>query len=72
MLFALIAKQEAFHQLRSVEQLDYISFLIQRIMSALMDAELEKMHNLNEESGYYWSDISCGTLRFDMKECEGD
>ncbi|XP_024017952.1 insulin-degrading enzyme-like 1, peroxisomal [Morus notabilis] len=29
-LFALIAKQPAFHQLRSVEQLGYITFLMQR------------------------------------------
>lgn len=29
-LFALIAKQPAFHQLRSVEQLGYITVLMQR------------------------------------------
>ena len=29
-LFALIAKQRAFHQLRSVEQLGYITVLMQR------------------------------------------
>lgn len=35
-LFALIAKQPAFHQLRSVEQLGYITVLMQRYIMFLL------------------------------------
>ncbi|KAJ8755593.1 hypothetical protein K2173_022172 [Erythroxylum novogranatense] len=38
-LFALIAKQPAFHQLRSVEQLGYITVLIQRNDSGIRGAQ---------------------------------
>lgn len=116
-LFALIAKQPAFHQLRSVEQLGYITVLMQRNYSgvrgvqiiiqsnvkgpgqldlrvasflkmfetklyempsdefksnvnALIDMKLEKHKNLREESGFYWKEISDGTLKFDRRECE--
>ncbi|KAL5743842.1 hypothetical protein ACOSQ2_026958 [Xanthoceras sorbifolium] len=116
-LFALIAKQPAFHQLRSVEQLGYITVLMQRNdsgihgvqviiqssvkgprdidtrvesflkmfetqlyemsddqfksnVSALIDMKLEKHKNLREESGFYWREISDGTLKFDRKEVE--
>ncbi|KAL2535058.1 Zinc-metallopeptidase [Abeliophyllum distichum] len=116
-LFALIAKQPAFHQLRSVEQLGYITVLMQRNdsgvhgvqiiiqsnvkcpgqldlrvesflkmfetklyemsgdefksnVTALIDMKLEKHKNLREESGFYWKEISDGTLKFDRRECE--
>ncbi|KAM7530076.1 hypothetical protein LguiB_033486 [Lonicera macranthoides] len=116
-LFALIAKQSAFHQLRSVEQLGYITVLMQRNdsgvrgvqfiiqstikgpkhidlrveafmkmfesklyemsevefksnVNALIDMKLEKHKNLREESGFYWQEISDGTLKFDRRECE--
>ncbi|KAA8517097.1 hypothetical protein F0562_017390 [Nyssa sinensis] len=116
-LFALIAKQPAFHQLRSVEQLGYITVLMQRNdsgvrglqfiiqstvkgprhidlrveaflkmfesrlyemsndefksnVNALIDMKLEKHKNLREESGFYWREISNGTLKFDRRECE--
>ncbi|KAK2994516.1 hypothetical protein RJ640_010794 [Escallonia rubra] len=116
-LFALIAKQPAFHQLRSVEQLGYITVLMQRNdsgvrgvqfiiqssvkdprhidlrveaflkmfesklyemsdddfksnVNALVDMKLEKHKNLREESGFYWREISDGTLKFDRRECE--
>ncbi|XP_059646301.1 insulin-degrading enzyme-like 1, peroxisomal [Cornus florida] len=116
-LFALIAKQPAFHQLRSVEQLGYITVLMQRNdsgirglqfiiqstvkgprhidlrvhaflkmfetklyemsndefksnVNALIDMKLEKHKNLREESGFYWREISDGTLKFDRRECE--
>ncbi|KAM7524511.1 hypothetical protein LguiA_014413 [Lonicera macranthoides] len=116
-LFALIAKQSAFHQLRSVEQLGYITVLMQRNdsgvrgvqfiiqstikgpkhidlrveafmkmfesklyemsevefksnVNALIDMKLEKHKNLREESGFYWQEISDGTLKFDRRERE--
>ncbi|KAJ4706408.1 insulin-degrading enzyme-like 1, peroxisomal [Melia azedarach] len=116
-LFALIAKQAAFHQLRSVEQLGYITVLLQRNdsgirgvqfiiqssakgpkhidtrvesflqmfesklyemtsdqfksnVNALIDMKLEKHKNLREESGFYWREISDGTLKFDRREAE--
>ncbi|KAH9679018.1 Insulin-degrading enzyme-like 1 (peroxisomal) [Citrus sinensis] len=116
-LLNLIAKQPAFHQLRTVEQLGYITalrrrndfgihgvqFIIQssvkgpkyidlRVESflqmfesklyemtsdqfknnvnALIDMKLEKHKNLNEESGFYWREISDGTLKFDRREAE--
>ncbi|KAK2976885.1 hypothetical protein RJ640_010808 [Escallonia rubra] len=116
-LFALIAKQPAFYQLRSVEQLGYITVLMQRNdsgvrgvqfiiqssvkdprhidlrveaflkmfesklyemsadefksnVNALIDMKLEKHKNLREESGFYWREISDGTLKFDRRECE--
>ncbi|KAM2144716.1 hypothetical protein ACFX1X_046589 [Malus domestica] len=116
-LFALIAKQPAFHQLRSVEQLGYITALVQRNdfgirgvqfiiqstvkdpshidlrveeflkgfetklykmpsdefksnVNALIDMKLEKHKNLREEAGFYWTEISDGTLKFDRKESE--
>ncbi|PON38848.1 Coenzyme PQQ biosynthesis protein [Parasponia andersonii] len=116
-LFALIAKQPAFHQLRSVEQLGYVTVLIQRNdygvrgvqfiiqstakgpaqidlrveaflktfenklyeltndefkrnVNALIDMKLEKHKNLREESGFYWREISEGTLKFDRRESE--
>ncbi|KAH9648316.1 Insulin-degrading enzyme-like 1 (peroxisomal) [Citrus sinensis] len=116
-LLNLIAKQPAFHQLRTVEQLGYITalrrrndfgihgvqFIIQssvkgpkyidlRVESflqmfesklyemtsdqfknnvnALIDMKLEKHKNLNEESGFYWHEISDGTLKFDRREAE--
>ncbi|KAL6530464.1 Insulin-degrading enzyme-like 1, peroxisomal [Orobanche minor] len=116
-LFALIAKQPAFHQLRSVEQLGYITVLMQRNdsgvrgvqfiiqskakgpaeidlrvesfikmfetklyempsdefksnVNALIEMKLEKHKNLREESGYYWREISDGTLKFDRRERE--
>ena len=49
---------------------NFNSVIIQKHVTALIDAKLEKLHNLSEESWYYWSEISCGTLRFDRKECE--
>ncbi|KAI3471679.1 hypothetical protein Pfo_028329 [Paulownia fortunei] len=116
-LFALIAKQPAFHQLRSVEQLGYITVLMQRNdsgvrgvqfiiqsnvkgpgqidlrvesflkmfetklyempsdefksnVNALIEMKLEKHKNLREESGFYWREISDGTLKFDRRERE--
>lgn len=36
-LFALVAKQPAFHQLRSVEQLGYITVLMQRYSSLFLN-----------------------------------
>ncbi|KAL3819799.1 hypothetical protein ACJIZ3_005704 [Penstemon smallii] len=116
-LFAVIAKQPAFHQLRSIEQLGYITILMQRNDSgvrgvqfiiqssakgpgqidlrvesflkmfetklyelpsdefksnvdALIEMKLEKHKNLREESGFYWREISDGTLKFDRRECE--
>ncbi|KAL3637238.1 Insulin-degrading enzyme-like 1, peroxisomal [Castilleja foliolosa] len=116
-LFAMIAKQPAFHQLRSVEQLGYITVLMQRNdsgvrgvqfiiqsnakgpgqidlrvesflkmfetklyempsdefksnVNALIEMKLEKHKNLREESGFYWREISDGTLKFDRKERE--
>ncbi|KAG8371949.1 hypothetical protein BUALT_Bualt12G0015900 [Buddleja alternifolia] len=116
-LFAVIAKQPAFHQLRSVEQLGYITVLMQRNdsgvrgvqfiiqstvkgpgqinlrvesflkmfetklyempsdefknnVNALIEMKLEKHKNLREESGFYWREISDGTLKFDRRECE--
>lgn len=116
-LFALIAKQPAFHQLRSVEQLGYITVLMQRNdsgirgvqfiiqstvkgpehidlrveaflkmfetklyempndefknnVNALIDMKLEKHKNLREESGFYWREISDGTVKFDRRESE--
>ncbi|CAA0837441.1 Zinc-metallopeptidase- peroxisomal [Striga hermonthica] len=116
-LFALIAKQPAFHQLRSVEQLGYITVLMQRNdsgvrgvqfiiqstvkgpgqidsrvesflkmfetklygmpseefksnVNALIELKLEKHKNLREESGFYWREISDGTLKFDRRERE--
>ncbi|EYU18739.1 hypothetical protein ABFS82_10G164400 [Erythranthe guttata] len=116
-LFALIAKQPAFHQLRSVEQLGYITVLMQRNdsgirgvqfiiqsnvkgpgqidlrvesflkmfeiklyemssdefksnVNTLIEMKLEKHKNLREESGFYWREISDGTLKFDRRECE--
>ncbi|KAJ4824099.1 Insulin-degrading enzyme-like 1, peroxisomal [Turnera subulata] len=116
-LFTLIAKQPAFHQLRSVEQLGYITVLMQRNDSgirgvqfiiqssvkgpgqidlrvesflkmfetklneltedefkknvhALIDMKLEKHKNIREESGFFWREISDGTLKFDRRECE--
>lgn len=116
-LFALIAKQPAFHQLRSVEQLGYITVLMQRNdsgirgvqfiiqstikgaghidlrveaflkmfesklyemtddefksnVNALIDMKLEKHKNLREESGFYWREITHGTLKFDRREAE--
>ncbi|GFP92228.1 zinc-metallopeptidase peroxisomal [Phtheirospermum japonicum] len=116
-LFAMIAKQPAFHQLRSVEQLGYITVLMQRNdsgvrgvqfiiqsnakgpgqidlrvesflkmfetklyempsdefksnVNALIEMKLEKHKNLREESGFYWREISDGTLKFDRRERE--
>ncbi|XP_024189601.1 insulin-degrading enzyme-like 1, peroxisomal [Rosa chinensis] len=116
-LFGLIAKQPAFHQLRSVEQLGYITalkprndygicglqFIIQSTVkgpghidlrveeflktfesklyemtndefksnvNTLIDMKLEKHKNLREEAGFYWWEISDGTLKFDRKEAE--
>lgn len=116
-LFALVAKQPAFHQLRSVEQLGYITVLMQRNdsgvrgvqfiiqstvkgpknidsrveaflkmfesklyemsndefksnVNSLIDLKLEKHKNLREESGFYWREISDGTLKFDRRDCE--
>ncbi|XP_068308397.1 insulin-degrading enzyme-like 1, peroxisomal isoform X2 [Pyrus communis] len=116
-LFVRMAKQAAFHQLRSVEQLGYITFLqprndsgvcgVQFIIqskvkdpahidlrveeflkgfetklyempndefksnvNALIDMKLEKHRNLREEAGFYWGEISVGTLKFDRKESE--
>ncbi|XP_027173637.1 insulin-degrading enzyme-like 1, peroxisomal [Coffea eugenioides] len=116
-LFCLIAKQPAFHQLRSVEQLGYITVLMQRDdlgvrgvqfiiqstvkgpkhinsrveaflkifesklyeiapeefkknVNALIDLKLEKYKNLQEESRFYWREISDGTLKFDRRERE--
>lgn len=37
-LFALVAKQPAFHQLRSVEQLGYITVLMQRYSSVFLNS----------------------------------
>lgn len=42
-LFALIAKQPAFHQLRSVEQLGYITALLQRHETNSNDLSLNFM-----------------------------
>ncbi|KAL9411811.1 hypothetical protein AB3S75_045418 [Citrus x aurantiifolia] len=116
-LLALIAKQPAFHQLRTVEQLGYITALLRRNdfgihgvqfiiqssvkgpkyidlrvesflqmfesklyemtsdqfknnVNALIDMKLEKHKNLKEESGFYWREISDGTLKFDRREAE--
>ncbi|XP_050230326.1 insulin-degrading enzyme-like 1, peroxisomal [Mercurialis annua] len=116
-LFALIAKQPAFHQLRSVEQLGYITVLMPRTdsgirglqfiiqstvkgpgqidlrveaflkmfetklyemtnedfknnVTTLIDMKLEKHKNLREESGFYWREISDGTLKFDRINSE--
>ncbi|KAL3533780.1 hypothetical protein ACH5RR_007301 [Cinchona calisaya] len=116
-LFALVAKQPAFHQLRTVEQLGYITslglwqfagvygvqFVVQstakgprhldsRIkaflemfeskiyemssdefksnVNALVDMKLEKFKNLQEESGFYWWEITAGTRKFDRIESE--
>lgn len=116
-LFCLIGKQAAFHQLRTVEQLGYITSMSRRYdfgihgvqfriqstvkdpshlymrvesflekfenqlcemskdefksrVNALIDMKLEKYKNLWEESGFYWHEISSGTLKFDRKECE--
>ncbi|GKV32544.1 hypothetical protein SLEP1_g41140 [Rubroshorea leprosula] len=136
-LFALIAKQPTFHQLRSVEQLGYITVLWQRNdfgihglqfiiqstvkgpehidlrvqaflqmfetqlykmtqdefkvhisvlldtiqtsaelvvtqsnVNALIDMKLDKHKNLREESRFYWTEISDGTLKFDRIEAE--
>ncbi|KAH7853388.1 hypothetical protein Vadar_001822 [Vaccinium darrowii] len=116
-LFCLIGKQAAFHQLRTVEQLGYITSMSRRYdfgihgvqfriqstvkdpshlymrvesflekfenqlcemskdefksrVNALIDMKLEKYKNLWEESGFYWHEISNGTLKFDRKERE--
>ncbi|PRQ44705.1 putative insulysin [Rosa chinensis] len=116
-LLVLIAKQPAFHQLRSVEQLGYVTALLQRNdcgirglqfiiqstvkgpghidlrveeflktfesklyemtndefksnVNTLIDMKLEKHKNLREEAGFYWREISDGTLKFDRKEAE--
>ncbi|XP_050230327.1 insulin-degrading enzyme-like 1, peroxisomal [Mercurialis annua] len=116
-LFTLIAKQATFHQLRTIEQLGYITILSPRNdygvhgvqftvqstvkdpahidlrveaflkmfenkvyemtddefednVKALIGTKLEKHKNLWEESGFYWNEISSGTLKFDRRECE--
>ena len=57
-LFALIAKQAAFHQLRSVEQLGYITALVQRYVEILFPPLVDsscvsnsKYHILRNDSG---------------------
>ncbi|GLT96006.1 hypothetical protein SLE2022_136560 [Rubroshorea leprosula] len=108
-LFDLIAKQPAFHQLRSVEQLENdfeirgLQFIIQSTVkgpghiglrvqaflkmfetqlykmthdeftssvNALIDMKLEKHKNLQEESRFYWREITHGTLKVDRIEAE--
>ncbi|KAI4330509.1 hypothetical protein MLD38_028795 [Melastoma candidum] len=116
-LLALIAKEPVFHQLRSVEQLGYVTalrlrndfgvlglqFIIQSTVKspghidsrveeflkmfesklyemtneefksnakALIDLKLEKDKNIWEETRFYWSEISNGTLKFDRRESE--
>lgn len=39
-------------------------------VNALVDLKLEKHKNLREESGFYWREISDGTLKFDRRDCE--
>ncbi|KAL0383546.1 UNVERIFIED_CONTAM: Insulin-degrading enzyme-like 1, peroxisomal [Sesamum calycinum] len=39
-------------------------------VNALIEMKLEKHKNLREESGFYWREISDGTLKFDRRECE--
>lgn len=39
-------------------------------VNALIDMKLEKHKNLREESGFYWQEISDGTLKFDRRERE--
>ncbi|RXH76697.1 hypothetical protein DVH24_019585 [Malus domestica] len=39
-------------------------------VNALIDMKLEKHRNLREEAGFYWGEISVGTLKFDRKESE--
>lgn len=43
---------------------------MQNNVNALIDMKLEKHKNLREESGFYWREISDGTLKFDRKERE--
>lgn len=43
---------------------------MQSNVNALIDMKLEKHKNLREESGFYWKEISDGTLKFDRRECE--
>lgn len=45
-LFALIAKQPAFHQLRTVEQLGYITSLALRYVKTFVSLELISLHKL--------------------------
>uniref|UniRef100_A0A2P2MBM9 Zinc-metallopeptidaseisoform X2 n=1 Tax=Rhizophora mucronata TaxID=61149 RepID=A0A2P2MBM9_RHIMU len=44
--------------------------MMQSNVNALIDLKLEKHKNLWEESGFYWREITDGTLKFDRKECE--
>ncbi|KAL0453102.1 UNVERIFIED_CONTAM: Insulin-degrading enzyme-like 1, peroxisomal [Sesamum latifolium] len=39
-------------------------------VNALIEMKLEKHKNLREESGFYWREISDGTLKFDRRERE--
>ncbi|TQD89882.1 hypothetical protein C1H46_024584 [Malus baccata] len=39
-------------------------------VNALIDMKIEKHRNLREEAGFYWGEISVGTLKFDRKESE--
>ena len=43
---------------------------LQSNVNALIDMKLEKHKNLREESGFYWRQISEGTLKFDRREAE--
>ncbi|XP_078430022.1 insulinase (Peptidase family M16) family protein isoform X2 [Wolffia australiana] len=53
-LFALIAKQPAFHQLRSVEQLGYITVLRQRNKSGVWGLQVVIQSNVKDLLGNRW------------------
>lgn len=44
--------------------------LTQRNVNTLIEMKLEKHKNLREESGFYWREISDGSLKFDRRERE--
>lgn len=48
----------------------YELVVVQSNVNALIDMKLEKFKNLREESGFYWREISDGTLKFDRRESE--
>lgn len=44
--------------------------MLQSNVNALIDLKLEKYKNLQEESRFYWREISDGTLKFNRRQCE--